>query len=618
MNRPHALVAAIFTVLAVGCTHKPDIAPYVSPPVGEITKNWITLSPSGRYFVFEDGTGFYPIGTSMEGSAIQYDSAFPEKEDPSFERDFETLFANMKSRGENLLRTSPEGLAAWDGNDRLEALIADGTLQFLEKPVGHYNPKYADRLHQLLALAEKHGIYLQLDLGPHWCGVSGHFELYPYHTNNGGPVTKLPELRTNATAKAAWKNRIRYMVDTFGNTNRIFAWELWNEIDIPTCGKGDARESEAWVKEMGEYLRAYELSRYGKTHPIGLGAGVGTIPYEFFFATTGTDILQSHDYSDVRLALNPVDTALQTHFYVNGFVTKSRKPYLENERAAMDLGVPFEPLVREVEHYQEMAYLASGAAGGGAPWSYPRIEKGFLRSYRAAQRKVLAGVALAGFDLKPWEATTTNAQVSTMMVSDGSTAIGWLLHNNPIDYEIDAVRVWKGLNAAPNPLDLGALKKWLRVQRASGTCSAVDESAFLNKLTLVFKEHLGDQRGPADATSYSGNPQGYLWFGSYKTLTGAQRQRFVDDVLALLQELKLDLERAEAGCQSLDALYRNHPQVSTAITVGNLSDQRHEVVWYDDATGDELARETLTGSAITFASPQFRRCITFVIRPRQP
>jgi len=601
--------------LAIGCHKKPAVPEYVSPPLGAVTKNWISRAATGRYFVFEDGKDFFPIGTSIEGSAVQYDSAFPEKTDPSFEQDFETLFTNMKLRGENVLRTSPEGLAAWDSDDRLRGLIESKALRFLESPVGRFDQAYAARIHALIALAAKHDIFLQLDIGPHSCGVNNHFQLYPYHEVNGGPVRRLADLRTDATAKTLWKNRIRYMVDTFGNTDRIFAWELWNEIDIPACGKGNAQESAAWVEEMGTFLRDYERSRYGKSHLVGLSSGVGTIPYEFFFTTAGTDLLQAHDYSAIRLSYNPVDIALQTHTAVIGFLARTSKPFFENERAAMELGEPFKPLVAEIEHAQEMAYLASGASGAGATWSYPRLAKSELRPYRVAQRKILDGLALANVDAKPWEASSSNPKVVPMVTGDGSTMIGWLLHDNAIDYDIEAVRVWqRNYAAVPDPRALIPLNKWLRVQRAHGSCSAVDEAGFKASLADVFRRNFG-AAGEGHADSYFRNPQGFVWFGPFAQLNGPKRTAFTTEVTQALATLRAALEAAEIGCSSLDALYQSHPQVSTTLSLGNLIAGPHELTWYDDATGAEVKKESATGTTMTFNSPPFRRSITFVIRP---
>jgi hypothetical protein len=617
MEKKHFWIVLLLSIILLlfGCPEtKIEVPEYISPPVGEVSDNWITLSSSGRYFVFEDGTDFYPIGTSMEGSTITYDSQFPETGDVNFEKDFETLFSNMQKRGENLFRTSVEGLAAWDSQEKLKKLINNGTIQFLEDPVGHYNPTYAEKIKILLKLAEKYNIYLQLDIGPHSCGVSTHFDLYPYFTKNGGPVNKFPEIRTNETAKELWKNRIRYSVDNFGNSKQIFAWELWNEIDIPSCGKGNVDESKAWVKEMGEYLRNYELERFGKAHLIGLGAGIQTIPYEFFFDTTGTDILQSHDYSKERGNFNPITEAIHSHELVNYFMTKSNKPYFENERSGLEGVDALAVALKEIEHDLEWAYLASGAAGGGAPWSYPLHDKNYLIDSRIAQRKILQNISLANFDSKPIEVKSSNEEIIPMIIGDKNTTLGWLLHNNPTDYEIEGIKIWKQAQIKQTPINLIALKKWISIINLDKNCTQIDENYYSDKLIEIFTKYLGKEAGTSDVKTYYTNPQSYIWFGSYHNLNASQKSQFVSEINSLLTELQDNLQTIENQCSSLDAMYKNHPEVNTSFTLDYSASNSYKITWYDDDTGEKISEETKTGVSINLQSPNFRKHIAFIIK----
>jgi hypothetical protein len=620
MNKNRVIIWIIFLAVILGLLFvfisKPrvEIKPYTSLPVGEITSNWITLSPSGRYFMFENNTDFFPIGVAMEGSAITYDSAFPTKNASNFQSDFETLFSNMNKRGENLLRISVEGLASWDDQKALSSMIDNGKLTFFEDPVGNYNLEYAKKIYFLMDLAEKYDIYLQLDIGPHSCGVPSHFDLYPYHTSNGGPVKNLPEIRTNEIAKELWKNRIKYSVDMFGNSDRIFAWELWNEIDIPSCGKINAKESEEWVDEMGNYLRDYEMSRYGKVHLIGLGAGVQKIPYEFFFNTTGTDILQSHDYSPERGNLNPIANALHINSLVSEFLIKSNKPYFENERSGIGGNKITSSLMSEIEHDQEWAYLASGAAGGGAEWSYPLFDKSYLMDSRNAMRKILSNIPLSAFDSKPWNAISSNKEIIPMVISNKNITLGWLLHNNSVDYDIEAVKNWRDNFNTTNPLDMLSLKKWMEIIKLSEDCKPLDEDYYKNKLLELFTKHLGASAGAYDAQSYFSNPQSYVWFGSYHSLKGKKQKLFVGDVIVLLKEWHGGLDTIENDCNSLSKVYKGHPEVSTTLTINDLAEGSHEITWYDDNTGEVILQEVKEGTTISFDSPLFRKHVAFIVK----
>jgi len=101
------------------------------------------------------------------------------------------------------------------------------------RPVlGRYNPVDAFMLDQLLAAAEKEGLYLQL------CLLTR--DLYMHRLQD-------PSSPEYAEAIADAKRTFRYAVARWGYSPHVAAWEYWNEMDpnLPT---------DRFYEELGQYL----------------------------------------------------------------------------------------------------------------------------------------------------------------------------------------------------------------------------------------------------------------------------------------------------------------------------------------------------------------------------
>jgi len=327
----------------------------------------INISENKRYFVYPNGDLFYPIGTSLNGAFITYEAS---------DQEIETYLSNMQKSGENYIRFDVEGFSWSDTREDLIGKIDSGKITFLENPVGKFNEEHAKKIDRFLELAEKYDVFLEMTLTSHSCTLQTHFDLYPYYKGNGGPVTKLAESRENTIAKELFKNRIKYIIDRWGNNNRIIAWELENEINWEACGGGDPKITKEWVEEMSTYIKDYEQNKYGFNRPVGFSIGAFVVPSEFttndyFFTYTSdkTDIIHHHLY-EARASLNPVTTAkfLNENVIKNLENANFAKPFMEDERKNM-LRLDFlsEQKILEMEHYTVFAYLASGAAGAGLP-----------------------------------------------------------------------------------------------------------------------------------------------------------------------------------------------------------------------------------------------------------
>jgi len=108
---------------------------------------------------------------------------------------------------------------------------------------GFYNPTDCFILDQLVAAAEREGIYLQL------CLITR--DLY---------MSSLKDARSGETAQAIRdaKNLLRYAVARWGYSTHVAAWEYFNEIDpgLPT---------DRFYDELGEYLEQIDVYRHLRT-----------------------------------------------------------------------------------------------------------------------------------------------------------------------------------------------------------------------------------------------------------------------------------------------------------------------------------------------------------------
>jgi hypothetical protein len=140
---------------------------------------------TGRYFRFESGLIYLPIGSNV----AWYDRRGTEA--------YETWFSRMAENGANYARIwfAPWGFAQ----------------EWLDTGTGNYaqRQKQAWQLDYVIALAEKYNIYLMLcliDHGQFSTGTNPEWGRNPYNADNGGLLKKPWEFLTNPEAKKLFKH----------------------------------------------------------------------------------------------------------------------------------------------------------------------------------------------------------------------------------------------------------------------------------------------------------------------------------------------------------------------------------------------------------------------------
>jgi len=199
-----------------------------------------------QYFEFDDGSLYYPVGQNVCW-ASNYDY-FAQK---------------IQAYGGNYLRV---WLCPW--NLQLED----------PKEPGKYDLRTAKALDDLLDLCQRRGLAVQLVLRYHGMQRDS-WDKNPYNTANGGPCKYAGDFFTDARAKDLHKSFLDYVVARWGHSPAIFAWELWNEVDLARAD----RETDIvdWHRDMAAYLKRIDANRHLVTTSVsapGRCAGLFELP----------------------------------------------------------------------------------------------------------------------------------------------------------------------------------------------------------------------------------------------------------------------------------------------------------------------------------------------------
>lgn len=647
------LIVAVFLILigggiyALKKTGKDGVAPS-GKGTGE--KPWITVTPNKRYFMFEDGRSFFPIGSAAAGEQAQTDfwGRVQYKEDtfPFYEIDvtldpdgLEKRFAEMKKNGENVFRIDTDGWTFSRHSGFVQYLIDSKKALFMENPAGVFDEEYTKRIDRFLALAGKYDIYINFVISPDTVQLNHFPEKHPYYKKNGGFMENRNDMFTSELARETYKNRIKYAVDHWGSSPNVFVWELFNELDWWE-EKGDAgiaAEKAAWVEEMGNFLRDYEKQKYGKNHPVIVSSAIYNDPNDYFFNSKAMDAAVTHYYFPEAQLPDPYLNAKRIKEMTREIMEKRlnySRPFWENERLAGKCAVS-----KDVELAISLAEVASGAAGSGLLWahterylpeskteydlnvenriSYFQKNNTSMRSSIVApvNRMVSKIISNAGINWANFNSRNINNQISVndsaveaMAVGDGTTVFGFLVKDQKQDYLIDFIR---STIDYPDGCD--------------GGIGGVFNGA---KSFIVF---YGKNGVKVDLEPFAARVAESVV--KYFSVSEPRARELVDEVLASPQDLKRNISKlprdfiyqlgmdvsvylngVEAENQLLEKAYKGYPEASAEITVKNLSAGHHSVDWIDPETGDVILSQSAEGETVKLKTPQFGKFLVFVIK----
>jgi len=231
---------------------------------------FVRLHPENpRYLAFDNGNFFFPIGINMAwwtatGSALT---------------DYQKWMDPFAANGGNTIRV---WMAEWSFG-----------IEWNNTPLGDYTNRLARAylLDQLFVMAEERDIYVLLVLlncadFNNW-QTSG-WSKNPYNAARGGPLEKPEQFVTDPTARTLLQQRLNYIVNRWGYSPHLLAWEWWNEVNLTPFS--DAMLIP-WLQEMTAYLRARDVNQHLTTNSYAIRDLSPT------WDLPELDIIQKHEYA---------------------------------------------------------------------------------------------------------------------------------------------------------------------------------------------------------------------------------------------------------------------------------------------------------------------------------
>ena len=189
-----------------------------------------------HYFEYSDGSAYFALG---ENIPLIHGDGLPATFD---------CYRKLADAGGNLVRSwwcySTTDLGSWQTGREGEGF---GMIKLAD----------AWRIDQLVAEAERLGLHIMCCLETQQnLRRDKTWPRFTYNEVNGGPLTRPQEFFTNPEAKAAFRNRLRYIVARWGYSPTIFSWQFWNEVNA--CNGFAVEPVAEWHREMAEYLRSID------------------------------------------------------------------------------------------------------------------------------------------------------------------------------------------------------------------------------------------------------------------------------------------------------------------------------------------------------------------------
>lgn len=433
--------------------------------------NYVQLSDSNRYFQLEDGSDFLPLGHN-EGIDWPYliniyptltvNGVFGEY-DPVILRDY---FDTLHDHGVNVIRIMTD-----DPQPTANYLDPPDSIQ-LEEPIGSFNPRVIRFLDDMFEIAADYDIYFMLTpYDTYWMNFT--WDPNHYNSANGGPVHARHDFLTERRCLEYQKERIKFLIDRYGNSDRIFAWDFMNELNI-WWDSSEAEELE-FTNQLTSWLTQYERETWGKNHLVCISTagpehsgdlgyavyqhpnvdfptthfyyGEGTPPWPAQPSVANPETAPGSGVYDGIIAPVQVNTGIR--YALSQIPADDPRPFLDSESGPITYvgggsSTPSEtpqtlPLAFDNMYHHNMiwAHLASGGAGSGLRWPmrFPlhTMSDGMLDNLQAMNR-IGKNIRWATFnseniDTQISVSNTGGHDVIDMGCSDGITALVFIIQD---------------------------------------------------------------------------------------------------------------------------------------------------------------------------------------------
>ncbi len=321
-------------------------------------KGFVRRQAGKNYLKFDDGSPYTPIGQNL---AWYNNNGIG---------DLKSWIDPMADNNANYLRY---WLCYWA--TELEWTTVGGNYPYAG--LKQYEQRRAFELDWLVDYALQKGVYIDLCLQNHGQiqapGVAGNYnpqwDSNPYSAAFGGPCASPSAYWTNATAKAIYKNKLRYIVARWGYSPNLLAWEFFNELDLTENYAGNAANASTWINEMSAYLKTTDPNSHLTTNSY-----VSTASGASVLNDANLDISQVHYYDGLNVADPPVNPNYETILasQAQTMTTTYNKPFWTGEFGLfiddeMSNTATFDP-EGVMFHNVMWSTLLNGSAGAGGTW----------------------------------------------------------------------------------------------------------------------------------------------------------------------------------------------------------------------------------------------------------
>ncbi|MBB4636329.1 hypothetical protein [Longimicrobium terrae] len=403
-------------------------------PLAGVEMPWIRVAPDAPYFMDETGAPWTPVGYNDALTWPELGPLYRRKDVDAVDRHLAWLASN----GITVLRLMLE--CAHKG-------------RYLEKPLGTFQPHMVRVWDDLIALCSRHGIRLLLTpYDTFWMWLR--FKHHPISRHKGGPCAHQGQVLLCPDTRAAIKNRLTFMVERWGGSGTVFAWDLWNEIHPAQVGdRADCVDVfNEFIHEVSEHVRSLETRLYGRAHPQTVSMFGPELRWrpdlplaDTVFRHPALDFATTHIYMEGSID-HPQDTvacAIDTGRLVRQALREigDMRPFLDTEHGPIhgfkDWRITL-PEAFDDEYFRHMqwAHLASGAAGGGMRWPnrHPHILTVGMRQAQGAMARFLDQMDWTAFRRRNLneEIELRTAGLTVCASGDDAQALVWLLRTDAL------------------------------------------------------------------------------------------------------------------------------------------------------------------------------------------
>ncbi len=122
------------------------------------------------------------------------------------------------------------------------------------------------------------------------------------------PVTSPEQFVNDPVAKAYFQQRLKYIVDRWGYSPDLLAWEWFNEVNLTPISD---QSLIPWLQEMTTYLRQWDVNCHLTTNSFAMRtiSAIWDLPE--------LDIAQKHEYSSQINRVNRIWQAGRRRIFKN-------------------------------------------------------------------------------------------------------------------------------------------------------------------------------------------------------------------------------------------------------------------------------------------------------------